>query len=220
MITIKTDNPIAYDSPDHIYPTGTKNDNNTNLGFIEEVEELFKLNFNKDKIKFMDLGCSGGQLAVDFHERGHISVGLEGSDYSVKHERANWPKYHNKVLFTCDIIKPYELFEDGKKLEFDCISIWEVIEHIQPKDLEALFVNINNNLAYGGICVGSIAQFAYFTEEGINLHQSAFSEVTWYQMFKVLLEKTDLVVYQYPFQNKVREDKGSFYILLRKEPKS
>ena len=179
-----TEFPIAYDSPDHLIPHGTKNDNYTNEDFINEVHEYFKLNHELDKIKFMDLGCSGGQLAVDFHERGNISIGLEGSDYSLKHERANWPKYYEKVLFTCDITKPYKIVNDN----------WE-------KD---------------GIFVGSIAQFSDI-QQGVPLHQSVYSEATWYHNFNLILEGTDLVLYQYPFQNKVREDKGSFYICLIKE---
>lgn len=217
-----TEFPIAYDSPDHLIPHGTKNDNYTNEDFINEVHEYFKLNHELDKIKFMDLGCSGGQLAVDFHERGNISIGLEGSDYSLKHERANWPKYYEKVLFTCDITKPYKIVNEDqsgnidKEVKFNCITAWEVIEHIKPTDLNAVFKNINDNLEKDGIFVGSIAQFSDI-QQGVPLHQSVYSEATWYHNFNLILEGTDLVLYQYPFQNKVREDKGSFYICLIKE---
>ena len=37
MISLKTDYPVAYDSPDHLYPWGTKNDNSTDIGFIDEI---------------------------------------------------------------------------------------------------------------------------------------------------------------------------------------
>ena len=50
--------------------------------------------------QFLDLGCSGGQLVIDYIDRGHLGIGLEGSNYSVINKRANWPKYHNKNLFT------------------------------------------------------------------------------------------------------------------------
>jgi SAM-dependent methyltransferase len=101
MISLITNYPIAYDSPDHIFPWGTMRDNSSSSDFIEEMEK----HFSKQPIKMMDLGCSGGQLVVDFHNRGHLAVGLEGSDYSVKIQRANWPEWYNKILFTCDLTK-------------------------------------------------------------------------------------------------------------------
>ena len=95
-ITVKTNYPVAFDSPDHIKPWGTKRDNTTNHAFIEEMHNHFKSTKDLDTFNFLDLGCSGGQLVVDFAQRGNLSVGLEGSDYSVIHGRANWPEYHNK----------------------------------------------------------------------------------------------------------------------------
>ena len=54
-ITLKTDYPIAYDSPDHIAPWGTMRDNTTNTEFIEEMHEFFKLNYGVDNFNFLDL---------------------------------------------------------------------------------------------------------------------------------------------------------------------
>ena len=41
MIQVITKYPIAYDSPDHICPWGTKHDNSTSLNFIQDVEKHF-----------------------------------------------------------------------------------------------------------------------------------------------------------------------------------
>ena len=214
MITLDTNYPIAYDSPDHICPWGTKRDNFTSKGFIDET-----LNFHsqkgKDKINFLDLGCSGGQLVIDYINRGHLGVGLEGSDYSVINGRANWPKYYNKNLFTCDVTKKYELFENDIKLNFDIITAWEVIEHIKPEDQKPFFKYINDNLNSGGFFCGSIST----REEVINghsLHQPVWNEATWYKNFPDILKETNLELYQYPFNNKVRDLNDSFYILLLK----
>jgi len=215
-IKLKTDNPIAYESPDHLMPWGTMRDNSTNSNFIEEIQDFFKLNYDLDKIKFMDLGCSGGQLVVDFHNKGNLAVGLEGSDYSVKHQRANWPEYHDKILFTCDVTKPYELYKDDQKILFNLITAWEVIEHIHPDDLKMFFQYINDNLEENGIFVGSIST----NDDVINgyvLHQSVFSEIKWYEKFPEVLENTSLKLYAYPFKEVVRGDYGSFHVLLRKE---
>jgi 2-polyprenyl-3-methyl-5-hydroxy-6-metoxy-1,4-benzoquinol methylase len=212
-IILKTDHPIAYDSPDHLMPWGTMRDNTTNANFIEEIHEFFKLNYDLDNFNFLDLGCSGGQLAVDFYKQGNLSVGLEGSDYSVKHQRANWPEYHNKILFTCDVTKPYSLYNEGEKIEFDIITAWEVVEHIHPDDLSDFFKYINDNLKPGGIFLASVSTIEDVIE-GFKLHQTIFSEVEWYQKLPKL---TSLKLYQYPFTYKVREGNGSFHILLIKE---
>ena len=214
MITLNTNHPIAYDSPDHICPWGTKRDNFTSEDFINET-----LNFHtqrgKDKINFLDLGCSGGQLVIDYINKGHLGVGLEGSDYSALNGRANWPKYHNKNLFTCDVTKKYELFENDTKLNFDIITAWEVIEHIKPEDQKPFFKHINDNLNSGGVFCGSIST----REEVINghsLHQTVWDEHVWYKNFPDILKDTTLNLYQYPFKNKVRNLSDSFYILLLK----
>ena len=65
MITLKTNHPIAYDSPDHVFPWGTMRDNSTNSGFIDETLDYWKQR-GKGTINFLDLGCSGGQLVIDY----------------------------------------------------------------------------------------------------------------------------------------------------------
>ena len=217
-LKLQTEFPIAYESPDHLMPWGTMRDNSTNPAFIQEVQDFFKSNYDLDKIKFMDLGCSGGQLAVDFYKNGNVAVGLEGSDYSVKHQRANWPEYHNKMLFTCDVAKPYTVSMDDAQYECNMVTAWEVIEHIHPDNLNMFFTNISNHLENNGVFVGSISTNVEIIE-GHVLHQSVFSEADWYERFPEILSGTNLVLYQYPFQNVVRGDWGSFHVLLRKEVK-
>ena len=215
MIKLKTDHPIAYESPDHIFPWGTKNDNSTNEGFIEETLDFWKQR-GKDKVNFLDLGCSGGQLVIDYINKGHLGVGLEGSDYSVVHKRANWPKYYNKNLFTCDVTKKYELFENNEPIKFDIISAWEVIEHIAEEDLPSFFKHISDNLSTGGIFCGSISTKEEVLE-GYKLHQTVWDELTWYSNFKNILDGLNLTLYSYSFENKVREDFQSFHIILLKK---
>ena len=180
MFKVLTDHPVALSSLDHIYPEGTKNDNSTDLKFIEESLKLFKNFWGLDNIKYMDLGCSGGQLVIDFLNKGNLALGLEGSDYSLNHKRANWLDYSNKNLFTCDITKPFQVLFNDEEVKFNFITAWEVIEHIVLDDLKQTFININNSLEDHGIFVGSIAQYAYFNNEGINLHRTCYPEIYWY----------------------------------------
>jgi SAM-dependent methyltransferase len=211
MIKINTEHPIAYESPDHIMPWGTMRDNSTNEEFIAQTEHFFFPNtFN-----VLDIGCSGGQLIIDYHNRGHLAVGVEGSDYSVKHQRANWPEYHNKNLFTADATKPFSFILDDKDpIKFDLITAWELIEHIHPNDLNALFKNVYNNLKHDGIFVASISTKPDVID-GVVLHQSVFQQHEW--SFDILTEDnafkdTDLEWFVYPFSAAVRADGGSFHI--------
>jgi len=215
-ITLNTEHPIAFESPDHLMPWGTMRDNTTNAEFIDEIHEFFKLNYGVDSFNFLDLGCSGGQLVVDFHNKGNLSVGLEGSDYSIKHQRANWPEYYDKILFTCDVTKPYSLYQDGERILFDIITAWEVVEHIHPNDLSSFFNHINDNLKEGGLFLASISTVSD-NVNGYDLHQTVFSEAEWYKNFPEILKETNLKVYKYPFTHKVRWDATSFHILLIKQ---
>jgi predicted TPR repeat methyltransferase len=154
--TIITEFPIASQSLDHIHPRGTMLDNTHHMPFVGRVEEVFQR-----KISHADLGCSGGGLVKDFLERGHFSVGVEGSDFSLKIKRAEWATIPDN-LFTADITKPFSFVSsDGSPIRFDIISAWEVMEHIRKGDeLEGLFKNIKNNLTEKGLFVASIANFA------------------------------------------------------------
>lgn len=223
-VKIKTEHPIAYESIDYLFPYGTKQDNSTNLGFINDVENYFE----GKKIKFLDIGCSGGQLNVDFHNRGHLSVGIEGSDYSVIHKRANWPEYHNQILFTCDATKPYEILdENDNQIKFNCISAWEVIEHIAEKDFDQFFTNILNHMDDTSIFVGSVSMMGdyHFTMhhtgefgEVVEMHPSIFPKDVWVNQ---ILNKY-FVVEDYCFNHKVRgfengEQYSSFCVKLTKK---
>jgi SAM-dependent methyltransferase len=171
-ISVQTNYPIAYDSPDHLIPEGTKNDNNTDFGFIADVERYFG-----GLIRFMDLGCSGGQLVKDFLDRGHLSVGLEGSDYSIRHARANWPGLNGKALFTCDVSRPYTVSDENGRILFDCITAWEVIEHIHPDRLDCFFKNILEHMHERSIFCGSIWLGHHPKHD--TWHQSAFPLEVW-----------------------------------------
>ena len=180
MIKIITEHPVAYESPDHLYPWGTKRDNFTNENFVNEIDNYF----NNQSFNFLDLGCSGGQLVIDMlglHDE-NISIGLEGSDYSIKHQRANWPQYHNKNLFTCDITKPFNIVNDNINVKFNLITAWEVLEHIHPDDLDGVFQNIFNHLDDDGIFAGSI-NMGSDAPNGVELHLTRQPPSYWEDVF-------------------------------------
>lgn len=206
---LETKYPIAFDSPDHIMPHGTKNDNHNNIELFNEIEEHFKR-----KINFIDLGCSGGAFVKQFVDNGHTAIGLEGSDYSIIHNRAEWPELYRKNLFTCDIARKYQIYlYDSKEIyeaKFDIISCWEVIEHINPNMLEIFFNNIYNHLSDDGLFIGSISKKQEIINEVV-LHQSIFDEDTWKKDKMKMFD-----VKEYCFKNKLRNDNDSFHFCASK----
>jgi SAM-dependent methyltransferase len=174
-IEVVTEHPIAIDSLDHKFPLGTKQDNTPDTGFIRDIER----HFNTHPLKFLDLGCSGGQLVADAIRRGHTAVGLEGSDYSLVNRRANWPQYAGKNLFTCDVSKDFKVLIDSEVTRFDCITMWDVLEHFVEDDLYGVFENVARNLDRGGIFAGSIYIGSAGVVNGIDHHRTQRSRDWW-----------------------------------------
>ena len=193
------------------------NDNSSNKKFVLHMQTLVEQWQGRGPKGFMDLGCSGGQLVADFKSLGWDAVGLEGSDYSMRHRRANWKHLANKNLFTADITKPFAVSENGGPLRFDLITAWEVLEHIAPQQLEQLFRNIINHLKPGGMFVASTTS-APDIHDGVDLHQSKLTNSEWRELIKSRfpeLEPVDLGLkfYQYVRYN---YDERSFLSYRRK----
>jgi len=178
----KTEYPVAFESPDHIAPKGTAVNNSTNKKFVLHMDAKLHREFPADSgpLHFMDLGCAGGQLVVDFLTLGWVGVGLEGSDFSLKHRRANWADYANRNLFTSDITKPFQIMENGRPIRFHLITAWEVMEHIAPPDLPMVFDNVCQHLEPGGYFVASTTETSDI-HEGIELHQTQWPNQEWRQ---------------------------------------
>lgn len=177
-ITRETEFPVAFESPDHIAPKGTASNNSTNHKFVLHMDEKLHREFPGTTPRFLDLGCSGGQLVADFMSLRWIGVGLEGSDFSLKHRRANWAHLANTRLFTCDITKPYQVRIDGRAGTFHLITAWEVMEHIATPDLPAVFDNIVKHLEPGGYFIASTTETPDI-HEGIELHQTQWPNAQW-----------------------------------------
>ena len=181
-ITLETDYPIAYESLDHLHPHGTVQDNTRYPRFVEKCERLLA---PKKELAFLDLGCSGGGMVLDAALRGHISMGLEGSDYSKKEQRAEW-RLLGDHLQTCDITRPFFLRDTNNNVQlFDVITAWEVLEHIAEADLPQLLRNIKNHLTLGGYFVGSIANWDDIDpESGVNWHITVHPYEWWALKFE------------------------------------
>lgn len=171
-VQVDTKHPVAVNSDDHIHPKGTAADNTRYPRFVRTMQRAMG-----DNLAFLDLGCSGGGLVLDFLLAGHDAYGIDGSDYSARNQRAMWGILPDR-LFTADISKPFRLHAGGTTKLFNVISAWEMLEHIQTDDLETVFRNIDTHLDPDGIFIASVA-----TEddihEGVNLHKTVKPRSWW-----------------------------------------
>lgn len=216
VITLETNHPIAFESPDHLIPWGTSRDNSTNKKFVAHMAELIGRDIQNTTLGVLDLGCSGGQLVADYRELGWAAVGLEGSDFSLKHKRANWPALGGKNLFTCDVTKPYTVRLNGQPGQFHLVTMWEVLEHIPTSDLPQLFRNIVQHLAPGGYFVATTTS-APDVHDGVDLHQTKWTNAewkTWLAKNVPELKDADLGLRYYQFVR--HNDEGSFLTFQRR----
>lgn len=187
MITITAEAPVALDSNDHIYPDGIYLDNNVTPSFVNDVESFFQ-----KKINFLDLGCAGGALVCELINRGHNAVGIDGSDHCLvfrkeaadklgvekPHGYDNWQKYGNQRLFTADITKDFQLFENGEPMKFDLITAWDVMEHFYPERMDTFMEQVKKHLKPDGYFIASIANFS-LNKLDIEYHKSNFPDEWW-----------------------------------------
>jgi hypothetical protein len=77
-IILNAEREIAFDSPDHLMPWGTRHDNSTHERFNQKLWRIYP---SHDIIKVLDMGCAGGGFVRSCINDGHFAVGLEGSDF-------------------------------------------------------------------------------------------------------------------------------------------
>ncbi len=175
---------VALNSPDHIFPTGTRTDNSTNKFFNRKAYLLYQAQ-NK-QLAILDIGCSGGGFVKECIENGHFAIGLEGSDYSKKHRRAAWAT-NPESLYTCDITRNFDIYiKNGRKRErklFNIVTAWEVMEHIADIDLLNVAENVKKHLAKDGLWIMSISPNKAIVN-GFHLHQTVHGKKWWIKRFE------------------------------------
>jgi SAM-dependent methyltransferase len=185
FVTVRAEREIAIASPDHLVPHGTKQDNSRNPWFNIRLVRLFTQTDPHRKLRVLDMGCSGGGFVHDLLDAGHLAVGLEGSDYSKKMGRAEWPLIPN-FLFTADMTGAVDVFlktpQGEERMICDVVTSWELIEHIATPDLPKIAANVKKHLAPGGLWIMSVANYDCVVE-GVNLHQTVQPKEWWVKMF-------------------------------------
>ena len=176
---LETEKPVAVDSVDHLFPHGTARDSTRWPRFVFACERLFG-----PKLSFLDLGCAGGGLVLDFTLRGHDALGLEGSDYSLLRQRAEWRTLPHRLM-TCDIAAPFRIRRaDGSDMQFDVVSAWDVLEHIAESALPAMLENVRKHLSPRGIFTGTVStRSARVAPDGTNYHATVRPKEWWEAAF-------------------------------------
>lgn len=179
---VETEFPVAVSSDDHNHPRGTIHDNSTNRRFNRKLYETLG---RSTGIRLLDIGCAGGGFVRSLIEDGNEAIGVEGSDISRRLRTGEWG--HVPLhLFTADVTKPFQVSTvSSTPVLFDCITAWEVLEHIPEVALPTLFDNIKRHLKADGIFVGSIDMTPDGNHlTGANYHLSLFSKSVWLEKFR------------------------------------
>lgn len=209
VYSIVTDHPIALASPDHLHPLGTRLDSSVRLEFNNRLRD-----WRRPPPSVLDLGCAGGGMVASLIAQGHLAIGVEGSDYSQARARDAW-SYCPGNLFTADITKPFRILADDRPQYFDCITLWEVLEHIATPDLAMLFANIDDHLLAGGIVLASVNSWTSL-HDGVDLHQTQQEQPWWNAKLDDLGWARNAALEQFFANTWVRQEAGDFHIALER----
>ena len=163
---IRTKNPIAVTSNDHLRPHGTIHDFSESYQFCTYVLERWP-----GKRKLLDLGTGTGTVVDTAVKAGMDAYGVEGSDAPRKQKLGGWPKMADTRLFNADlryyfalgterdvwIDEPYGPTEVRFYPEaFDVITAWDVMEHMTEDTIDTVMENIRRHSQEGTFVMATI----------------------------------------------------------------
>ncbi len=179
MWHVDTEYPVALDSYDHTDPQiKGKEDFSYNLAFNAKLYELFV-----SPISVLDIGCGGGSFVKTVLDEGYQAVGLEGSTHPRDRELGGWP-FIADHLFTCDVTHPFVVHQgDHVPFQFDVVTAWEFLEHIQEKDLSQVWWNILDHLKEGGLfIITTPSDIRHHPKRGLDHHRTRRPQEWWESM--------------------------------------
>jgi len=190
---LDTEHPVALESYDHIdtkiYPAWNK-DRSYNLAFNAKLYQMCK-----PPISVLDFGCGQGQFVKTILDEGNEAVGLEGSTYPKLWGHGAWPDISDN-LFNCDVTYPFVLHKgDHIPHQFDVITAWEFVEHIQEKDLPQVWQNMRTHLKVGGLFIMSTpSDIHHPPKKGLDHHRTRREWPWWILVLTKagFLRRTDL----------------------------
>jgi Methyltransferase domain len=205
VLYLNTDYPIAVASNDHVNPDSTAEGLTRPTLFVQDCIKVLG-----SDIRSLDLGTGAAGLVFEFAMSDVLAVGIDGSDFCRKHRVGYWPLL-GKNLFTCDITKPFEFVSNqtADAIEFEVITMWEVLEHLSESDFPEVFKNITRHLNRRGYFIGSVSLLEYRDEDGTPYHVTLRQKEWWKAKF---LEGGLLISEDHPFkENLFCRGNGSKY---------
>tara|TARA_Y100000034_G_scaffold45299_1_gene55721 strand:- start:415 stop:1215 length:801 start_codon:yes stop_codon:yes gene_type:complete len=222
QIKCVTEHPHPVGSPDYLNPAGVIQDNNTHQYFIYELDTFFQ----GMPYRLIDIGCAGGQFAVDVWHKGapFLGVGIEGGhvlgEMSEEFEERspgtraltkatgakNWARYKDKCLFHADVSKPFEIrdVQEGSLVLFNAVTAFEFFEHPLPEEIPGIIENIKKHLIPKGCVWGTI-------NLGEGEHHRCAKSVEWWDD---IFAQHGFTAHAYPFQSSPRTNHGFTIELL------
>lgn len=224
-VSLKCEGKIAHHSWDHIHPKGTKHDNSKNWLFNFKLYRLYFPKFTGEVagfFKILDLGCAGGSFVRECINSGCFAMGLEGSDYSKKMNRAEWPIIPDS-LHTCDISKNFYIYHKKEKqpVKFHVITAWEVLEHMEEYQIDTLIENIKRHLLDEGLFIASVSNYSDKIGD-IEFHRTQKNKRWWVKKFadKGLYLKIELYPYfDGQYVRGPEESEKAFHLIMSPNPK-
>lgn len=195
-IRLETAYPIALMSNDHIAPESTSEGIVRPTPFVKHCIEVLG-----QDIRCLDLGVGAAGLVFEYIMNGIVAIGVDGSNFCRQNKIGYWPLLPDN-LYTCDITHPFKFKqadEDGP-VNFDVITMWEVLEHICESDLASLFHNVHAHLELSGYFIGSISLVEYVDAKGVPYHVTLKPKSWWQEKFR---ENGLIMLDDHPFNERL-----------------
>jgi ubiquinone/menaquinone biosynthesis C-methylase UbiE len=118
--------------------------------FSERFDYAFFLADIKKGMRVLDIGAGRGEIAVSVAKAGANIEAIDYSKAAVKIARKNLKNFDKKITNRIKITKM-----DGRKLSFpdksfDRVFMLDVVEHLNPKELKQVFLEIKRVIKPGG----------------------------------------------------------------------
>lgn len=128
--------------------------NSSNTSHYENYMIAFKfIRKLKKQISLLDLGCGGCEFLSLAKKESKIKY-LQGVDFGITHKNKEYLKKNSIQFKEEDFINN---FQSTKK--YDVITLWEVIEHIEPDKLDNFIQSVLNLLHDDGYLILSTPDF-------------------------------------------------------------
>ena len=128
------------------------------------------------KIRILDIGCGEGHLLYSFKKAGYLNCfGIDLSENKIKKSK--------EVISSVEAVDMFE-YLDRNNEKFDLITLFDVAEHLDKKDLLVLLKRINSSLnASGMLIIHTLNAWSSFS------HFYFFSDLTHKQLYSPRLMK-------------------------------